>query len=148
MFTAELQELFLEALRKSPNVSAAARACGVSYRAVYSLRKADPSFAEAWDEAIEQAVDAIEGALYERAIEGVDEPVFHKGEVCGVVTRYSDTAAMFLLKGRRRQVYGDKSQVEMSGPDGGPIQMSDTEKAKRLEHLLQLARERKGIIDG
>lgn len=114
-------EAFLNALAKVPNITAAARAAGISRRGAYDRREADPEFAAAWDDALEQSTDALVGAAYRRAFEGTEEPVFYQGEECGMVRRFSDRLAMFLLKAHRPQVYGDKSQVEMSGPDGGPI---------------------------
>jgi hypothetical protein len=34
------------------------------------------------------ACDAIEAEMRRRAIEGVQKPVFYKGEVCGYMTEY------------------------------------------------------------
>lgn len=158
-FTPEVRELFLESLRKTPNVSAAARACGVSPSTAYAHRQADQSFAEAWDEAIEECVDTLEAKLYERAVEGYEEPVVYKGQIATTVTetgeikpvtirKFSDTVGMFLLKGRRRRIYGDASSIELSGPGGKPIEMTDTERAKRLDALLTAARERKQLCEG
>lgn len=39
--------------------------------------------------------------------------------------------------------YGDTNKVELSGPDGGPVQFSDTERAARLAAIMALAAKRK-----
>ena len=88
----------------------------------YERRESDPGFARAWDEAIECAVDDLVGEAWRRASFGTERPVFYQGEACGEVTEYSDGLLMFLLA-HRRGVYGDRSQVEVAGPEGGgPLQ--------------------------
>ena len=39
--------------------------------------------------------------------------------------------------------YGEKQAVELTGADGGPVQISDVERAARLKSLLALAAKRK-----
>jgi hypothetical protein len=159
-FTPELRELFLEQLRTSPNVSAAARACGIGPGTAYKHRQSDPSFAEAWDEAIEECIDTLEAKLYERATVGYEEAQVYKGQIAMqadpitgqqrpvTVRKFSDNVGMFLLRGRRRRIYGDASSIELSGPGGKPIEMTDTERAKRLDALLAAAAERKKLLEG
>lgn len=101
--------MFIDELGECANVSASAAEAGVSRKTVYQERKADAGFAHAWDEAIETALDRAEGELYRRAVEGVEEPVFYKGDIVGAIRRYSDTALIFMLKTRRRSIYGDRS---------------------------------------
>ena len=50
-----------------------------------------------------------------RAYHGVEEPVFHKGEVCGSIRKYSDTLMIFLLKARRPEVYRDMQEQGRGG---------------------------------
>jgi hypothetical protein len=59
------------------------------------------------------------------------------------ITKYSDALLMFALKGNRRRLYGDKTEV--GGFNGGPIVMDETKKASRIAALLALARDRKDI---
>jgi hypothetical protein len=106
--------VFLAALARTPNVSAAAKAAGVTRQATYARRKVAPEFAEAWDDALEASTDALIGEVYRRALEGVEEPVFHEGKVCGHKRRYSDALAMFLLRAHRPEVYGDRSRLDLT----------------------------------
>ena len=101
-------EQFLKALTETCNVTAAARQIGMSRRAMYDRRDADTEFAEAWDDAIDQAVDALEEEVRRRALKGVQEPVFHNGKKCGSITRYSDTLAMFLLRAHHPEKYRER----------------------------------------
>src|SRR5260370_19110137 len=57
--TKKLQERFLEALADTGSVSTAASVAGTSRTRVYELRKADPTFASAWQDAEEIAVDRL-----------------------------------------------------------------------------------------
>ena len=49
----------------------------------------------------------MEEEIWRRAKEGVLEPVFYKGEVAGYKTNYSDTLAMFILRGLKPGTYRD-----------------------------------------
>ena len=44
----------------------------------------------------------------------MEKPVFYHGEICGSVREYSDTAAIFLLKGRRPEVYRDRTETSVT----------------------------------
>lgn len=99
---------FLASLALTPNVSEACRQAGVTRKAAYDLRKADPEFAALWDDALDESTDELVGECYRRAKQGTEEPVYYLGKEIGRVKKYSDTLAIFLLKAHRRGVYGDK----------------------------------------
>ena len=99
--------VFLDLLRRMGNVSLAAKTVGHSRNAVYRARAKSETFARQWDDAIEEACDVLEAEARRRAFSGVDEPVFHKGEVVGHVRKYSDTLLIFLLKGYRPERFRD-----------------------------------------
>jgi hypothetical protein len=111
---------FLSALRETGVVRDACEAARVDRTVPYALRKADPVFASAWDEALQDAADLLEREAVRRARVGIREPVIYQGRLQGVyindagetvsestpgarlipltVTRYSDVLLMFLLK--------------------------------------------------
>ena len=105
---------FLASLTASPNVSEACRNAGITRKAAYDLRKAEPAFEELWLEALESSTDDLVGEAYRRAKEGVKEPVYYKGRRVGTIRKYSDTLLIFLLKAHRRPVYGDKVENELT----------------------------------
>jgi 20S proteasome alpha/beta subunit len=61
---------FIAALTENGTVYHAAQAAGVSRQTVYRWREDDLKFADLWDEAIENAVDAVENAVYQKALSG------------------------------------------------------------------------------
>jgi Bacteriophage Sf6, terminase small subunit-like len=113
--TAERDLKFLESLSQGASVAAAAKDAGYGRQHLYEWREADPELAAAWDNALEAGTDLLEDEALRRAKDGVDEPRFYEGEVCGHVRKYSDTLLIFLLKARRPWKYADKAQAEHSG---------------------------------
>jgi hypothetical protein len=86
---------FLRSLAKTPSVTIAARSAGVSTRACYKARDADPAFAEAWSDAVNKSVDALEHEVYQRAL------------------KEDSQLAMFVLKAFRPERYRETSRVEI-----------------------------------
>jgi len=78
------------------------------------LYRADPDFAKQWDSAIEAAADKLEDEAVRRAVEGVQEPVYYKGEVVGHQNKFSDQLLMFVLKGARPDKFADRKQANVS----------------------------------
>lgn len=146
-FTPERRARYCELLREHGNKTKAAEMVGVATSTVLTHRKDDPTFASEIEAALEGFYDDLEQAAVVRARDGVAEPVFYKGVECGEVQRYSDTLMTFILKGRRREVFGDKSQVEMTGKNGGPIALTDTDRARLVEKLLADAAARKALVE-
>jgi len=102
------QERFLEALSDTGSVTTAVAVAGTSRTRVYELRKTDPAFATAWNEAEEIAADRLEDEARRRAIEGVPEPLVSAGKLVRdddgqpiTVRRYSDNLLIALLKAHR-----------------------------------------------
>jgi 20S proteasome alpha/beta subunit len=61
---------FIATLTAQGTVFHAAKAAGVSRWTAYRWRQEDLDFADQWDEAIENAVDAVENVIYRRALGG------------------------------------------------------------------------------
>lgn len=95
------------------NVTKACEIAGIGRSAAYEWREADPEFALEWESAIEAGTDELEEEARRRAFQGVNKPVFYKGEKCGFVKEYSDTLLIFLLKGRRPERYRERFDVEV-----------------------------------
>ena len=102
------QGRFLKALSETGSVSTAVAVAGTSRTRVYELRKADPAFASAWEEAEEIATDRLEDEARRRALEGVPEPLVSAGKLVRdddgqpiMVRRYSDNLLATLIKAHR-----------------------------------------------
>jgi hypothetical protein len=115
VFDDERKKVFLEKLRETLNASASARAAGVSKRTVFGHREKDPGFAQAWEDALEEGLDAAEQSCNLRAFVGVEEPVFHQGVVVGHVRRYSDSLAQFMLKANRPKKFRESVDLNVKG---------------------------------
>lgn len=75
-----------------------------------------------------------------RAVQALDadgEPLYL------TVTEYSDSLLAMLLKGNRRDKYGDKTQI--TGANDGPIAIDEVKKASRIAALLALATTRRDL---
>lgn len=110
--------VFIRAMKESGIVRIACEAAGVGRRTAYDHKALDPEFSKAWDEAKEDAVDALEAAAERRAVQGVQRVVSVGGKR-EIVIEYSDRLLEFLLRGQRPRVYNDR--VEHSGPGGASI---------------------------
>lgn len=115
------QTKFLNALKQSPNISAAAKVAGIARQYAYEVRAGDPDFAKAWEDALGHAVDMAEGELYRRAVKGVKKNVYYQDKQIDTVREYSDTLLIFLLKSHKPEVYRETVRNELTGADGGAI---------------------------
>lgn len=132
------RKAFFEAFARLGTITQAADAVGVSFKAAKRWQREYP---DEWAEAEERAADAIEREAIRRAVEGVDEPVFYRGDVVGNIKRYSDQLLIALLKMRGR--YVERTKQELSGPDGSPIRSELVSRIAGMsdEELLRLAGE-------
>ena len=142
-WTPARRKAFLAHLRTTGNVSAAAGAAGMSRSGAYALRQRDAVFREHWHDALEGMLDDLEEVLLRRALDGVEKPVFYAGKTVGSVRSYNDALGMFLLRGRRGHVFGDKDQDENRQALLGAAAQTGQD-ARRLieERLKQLAQKR------
>lgn len=77
--TPEKLNAFCSVLADTCNVGKACIAVDISRYTAYKWRKAMPDFAEAWDEAMQAGVLALEDEAHRRAFEGIDDPLTHQG---------------------------------------------------------------------
>lgn len=165
-------DAFLAALREVPIVQHACNAVGIERCTAYRARLADEAFAKAWEEAMEAGVDRAEQEAFRRGVVGFHEPVIDKGRLAYVYERYldddgqeqwrmklddqgqpipltvrkhSDPMLALILKGRRKSVYADRT--ELTGADGGPVATDNTVRATRVAALMEAARRRKEAED-
>ena len=137
------------------NVTEACRHVAIGTTAFYHFIMHDASeTADRFRKQVEEAkligVERLEDEARRRALTGVDEPVFYQGDECGIITKYSDTLLIFLIKGHKK-MYVDRHEV--TGVGGAPlsfvgVQASiDIKKLKKNE-LEQLQKITKRIAGG
>jgi hypothetical protein len=101
-WTPERQRGFIEALADTGSVKAAAHAVNMTPEGAYMLRRhpqAGP-FRKAWEAALALGVQRLEDVGLERALHGVEVPVYHFGAVVGTRRVYNDRLLMFYLRNR------------------------------------------------
>lgn len=97
---------FLDILAQTGKVAESARAVGFTTTAyLHKIRREDEDFAELWDQAIEAAGDVLEAEAHRRAVDGIVDNLYYKGEIVGQKLLYSDQLLMFLLRGTRPEKY-------------------------------------------
>lgn len=166
---------FIKVFRETANIKYSCQKAGISRQTYYEWQEHDPIFAAHLVTAGEEANDALEQAAHDRAVNGVpsyvvsqgrivyeDIPVLEKDgtpklDVHGkqvylhgkplIERKYSDTLLVTLLKARMPQKY-NRQQLEVSGPDGKPIQHQlVTELAKLPPEQLDLLEQASRIVD-
>jgi len=108
------QDLFLEEFAKHGNITLACRKAEIGRMTLYRWKEKSDTFLVRFNQAFEEAKDAIRAEIYRRGKEGWDEPVFQQGKLIDTVRKYSDTLLIFHAKMLMPE-YRDKSQIEMSG---------------------------------
>jgi 20S proteasome alpha/beta subunit len=103
---------FIETLTLQGTVSHAAQAAGVSRMTAYRWRESDREFASQWDEAMETAVDAVENALYQKAVSG-------------------DTVPMIFYLKAHRPIYRDRVTINIA-----QVQSEVEERLAQLQQRL------------
>lgn len=116
-WTARQRETFLDELETHGNVSAAARAAGLSARSTHRLRRDDADFAAQWDLALEIVDQELAAVLLRRAINGTEHGVYYGGKLVGSERAFSDRLAIEVLARTRRKGAGD---VAASGQSADP----------------------------
>lgn len=163
-------DLFFTELALDGNVARACRVSGWPKRDAYSKRKENVEFGQRWDDAIDSVADRLEAEALRRAVEGINEPVIYQGAPSYIyrldengkplrdednnpiyeldedgrpkvlsVRKYSDSLLSQMLKAKRKE-YRDTSKVELTGAEGGPLQIEETptQIARRIAFALAL----------
>lgn len=114
------EKRFLTELEETANVSGSAKTAGITRQTAYDYRRDNVEFAAKWDRAIEIGIATLEDEAIRRARDGVDEPIYQRGEYMGTVKKYSDTLLIFMLKTRKPKVYNPPQEIKGTG-EGGAI---------------------------
>jgi hypothetical protein len=86
---------------------------------VYRWRRNDLDFGARWSRALTMAGDLLEEEADRRGRDGVDVPVFHKGEASGTKRKYSDSLLLARLKAIRPELY--RERITVPGPQNQPL---------------------------
>ena len=90
---------FLRALSATHSVTEAARSVGMARQSAYRLRSRlkGHAFDLAWEVAFHHSYDVLAHAALERALNGVEVPVYYQGEKIDTYRRYDERLTVALL---------------------------------------------------
>ncbi len=94
---------------------------------VYDWQEHDEEFSQEYRQAEIEATETMEAEAHRRGVLGVEEPVFHQGEVVGAVKKYSDTLLIFMLKARAPEKYRERVQMQHADADGKRLPLGAVE---------------------
>ncbi len=114
-WTPARQKAFIDALSDTGSVKAAAHAVNMSAEGAYHLRRQPGAeeFAAAWDAALDHRIEILRDAVMERAIHGVEVPVYSYGKLVGTRRVYNDRTATFMLRNYDGKMSGGASGVPL-----------------------------------
>jgi hypothetical protein len=118
-WTPERQIAFIEALADTGSVDAACRAVNMSQAGAYHLRRQPgaTSFRKAWETALQLGVARVEDVVMDRALNGVEEPLYSYGKLIGTRRRYNDRLLMFILRNRAPDRFAEGKPKAMNAVD-------------------------------
>jgi hypothetical protein len=108
---------FCAALAETCNIGKACAAVGIGRSTAYRWRDEDPSFAQAWDNAMRIGVTALEDEAHRRAFDGTDKPLTHKGEFTYLWEEVLDAEGNPVTE----ELTGAPKHRRKLGPDGQPL---------------------------
>ena len=134
-WTKAKEAAFLTRLAETCNVSAAARAAGMSKSGAYERRRKVAAFRAAWAEAIGEAYRDLELAMLDRALNGTEKVVVRKDGSEERMRDYPYAIAMNLLKMHRESA----GAAAIEEP---PEEDIDEVRERILQKLERLAKQR------
>jgi len=157
-FKQETADAICARLAKGESLRAICREAGMPSRyAIYDWVMKKPAFAAQYTQARELGLDEIAEEVFELADDGSNDWMERtgkdgatswqvNGEALGRSRLRFDARRWYLSKLAPKR-FGDKVAVEASGPDGGPIEMTDAAAAAKLASILALAQSRRERAD-
>ena len=115
----EVQRAFIEALADTGSVASACRAVGRSTHGAYHLRRQPGAeeFAKAWQAALDLGMQRIEDVAMDRALNGVEQPVYSYGKLVGTRIVHNDRLLMFMLRNRAPERFAEGKPKGLNAVD-------------------------------
>jgi hypothetical protein len=135
-WTPERQRGFIEALADLGSIRAAANTVNMTPESAYQLRRHPEAgeFRKAWEAALACGVQRIEDVAMERALHGVELPVYSYGKLVGTRISYNDRLLMFMLRNRARKRFtGGGGARGLNAVDAGRLKRLKAEWRKEWE---------------
>jgi len=117
-FTDVRKLIYLDNLAITGVQQTSAQRAGVSAESLRHHRKNDPQFHEAETGVLMVFAESLEVEAHRRAVEGVDRPIYQRGELVGTEKVYSDQLLAMLLKANKPDKYRENQKVEIEHKGG------------------------------
>lgn len=156
-WTPDRQRAFIEALADTGSVKAAARQVNMAPEGAYQLRRQPDAqeFRAAWEAALDHGIRRLEDVAMDRALNGVEVPVYSYGKLIGTRIVHNDRLVMFILRNRLPERFATGAPPRR--PDAATLQRlrreweeqraaeeaeRDAEVAEHVRREMDLIRER------
>jgi hypothetical protein len=146
----ETQRAFIEALAETGSVKAAARRVNRAEVGAYLLRRHPDAaeFRQAWDAALDIGMRRIEDVAMDRALHGVEVPMYAYGKLIGHRTVYNDRLLMFMLRNRAPERFTGGGASGLNAVDQATLAKLKTQWRKEWEQEKAVsASEVRAVID-
>lgn len=122
-WTPERQRGFIEGLADLGSVRAAANAVNMTPEGAYLLRRHPQAqeFRKAWEAALKLGVQRLEDIAMDRALNGVEVPVYSYGKLVGTRRVYNDRLLMFLLRNRAPKRFAEGKAKALNALDNAKV---------------------------
>ncbi|OBX18460.1 hypothetical protein A9995_10800 [Erythrobacter sp. QSSC1-22B] len=122
-WTAAVQCAFIEALADTGSVASACRAVARADHGAYLLRRHPEAdeFRAAWDAALDLGIRRIEDVAMDRALNGVEVPVYSYGKLVGTRVVYNDRLLMFILRNRAPERFTEGKPKGLNAVDAAEM---------------------------
>ncbi len=117
------KQAFLEHYREHFSIRAAARHAGISHVRVYAWAEHDPQFKKDFEAARQAAIDHLEATAFRLATEGQAITRMNSQGDTVVDHVISEKMLEMMLKGYRRDIYGDQRKLELTGAGGAALEI-------------------------
>jgi hypothetical protein len=110
---------------------------GLSLQFVSQWQADDPAADVRLSEATRFGAMRIQSAMIRRGVDGIMQPVFYQGEVCGYKAEYSDGLLNTLARGRLPHLFAPDSEGSRQ-VFNGPVQINNMPRAETYEDWLAM----------
>lgn len=136
-FTAAKRRKFLKTVAKTGCIRDGCRTVRISTTTVSRWREKDERFAGLLKAALARAAESIELLAWERAVTGIEEPVWSYGKKVGTRVKRSDSIFRLLMIGSDPAKYG---RMGRPGAEKAPPPTPRMSRARALEVRAELER--------
>lgn len=133
---------FLAAYVRTASIVRAAQTAKIDRSDHYDWMKKDPAYAEAFDKSKDVAAQTLEDEAVRRAHQGCAKAVYHQGKRVGIVTEYSDTLLIFLLKGLRPEKYRERYEHSATIAHSGQVDI----RAAIMQVMEKLPEDQRAVV--